>query len=100
MRSRPSPPSETAILRRSMATSLCSTLVLVTLLQAPPPTPPTPPPSPGGALAPPRRRATPDSTDPQLWLAVGRPYLGLGAEAHGATHPAREDTVWTRAAPH
>jgi len=28
---------------------------------------------------------------------MGRAYLGLGAEAHGATHRASEDSVWTRA---
>src|SRR5207249_960863 len=92
------PPSETGILRRSMATSLCSTLVLVTLLQAPPPTPtPTPAASPDDSLATLRGRATRGSTDAQLWLLMGRAYLGLGAEAHGATHRSSEDSVWTRA---
>src|SRR5436309_10230462 len=82
-----------------MATSLCSTLVLVTLLQAPPPTPtpPTPAASPEDSLATLRGRATRDLTDAQLWLLMGRAYLGLGAEAHGATHRASEDSVWTRA---
>jgi len=28
---------------------------------------------------------------------MGRAYLGLGAEAHGATHHASEDSAWTRA---
>jgi len=72
-----------------MATSLCSALVLVTLLQAPPP--------PEDSLATLRGRATRDSTDAQLWLLMGRAYLGLGAEAHGATHRASEDSAWTRA---
>src|SRR2546429_9918561 len=75
-----------------MATSLCSALLLVTLLQAPPP--PAPP---EDSLATLRGRATRDSTDAQLWLLMGRAYLGLGAEAHGATHRASEDSVWTRA---
>src|SRR5213593_4968838 len=97
MRSRPSPPSETGILRRSMATSLCSALVLVTLLQAPPPTPPTPAVSPEDSLATLRGRASRDSTDAQLWLLMGRAYLDLGADAHGLTHRASEDSAWTRA---
>jgi len=80
-----------------MATSLCSALVLVTLLQAPPPTPPTPSASPEDSLATLRGRASRDSTDAQLWLLMGRAYLGLGTEAHGATHRASEDSVWTRA---
>src|SRR5216117_4088396 len=76
-----------------MATSLCSALVLVTLSQAPPlPVAPT------DSLATLRGRATQDSTDAQLWLLMGRAYLGLGAEAHGATHRSSEDSVWTRAA--
>src|SRR3989454_1458531 len=80
-----------------MATSLCSALVLVTLLQAPPPTPPAPSASPEDSLATLRGRASRDSTDAQLWLLMGRAYLGLGTEAHGATHRASEDSVWTRA---
>src|SRR5256885_6973541 len=73
-----------------MATSLCSALALVTLLQAPPP-PLT------DSLATLRGRAARDSTDAQLWLLMGRAYLGLGAEAHGATHRSGEDSEWTRA---
>src|SRR5947199_8137910 len=82
-----------------MSPTLCSTLVLVTPPQAPPPTPPPPTPaaSPEDSLATLRGRATRDSTDAQLWLLMGRAYLGLGAEAHGATHRASEDSVWTRA---
>src|SRR5207247_11251805 len=75
-----------------MAISLCNTLALVTLLQAPPP-----PVAPTDSLATLRGRATQDSTDAQLWLLMGRAYLGLGAEAHGATHRSSEDSVWTRA---
>ncbi|HTD27350.1 MAG TPA: hypothetical protein VK649_10240 [Candidatus Elarobacter sp.] len=77
-----------------MAISLCNTLALVTLLQAPPPPPPV---APTDSLATLRGRATQDSTDAQLWLLMGRAYLGLGAEAHGATHRSSEDSVWTRA---
>src|SRR5712692_9468342 len=73
-----------------MATSLCSALALATLLQAPPP-PLT------DSLATLRGRAARDSTDAQLWLLMGRAYLGLGAEAHGATHRSGEDGEWTRA---
>src|SRR5437870_6144156 len=73
-----------------MATSLCSALALVPLLQAPPP-PLT------DSLATLRGRAARDSTDAQLWLLMGRAYLGLGAEAHGATHRSGEDSEWTRA---
>src|SRR2546422_1236344 len=79
-----------------MAISLCNALALVTLLQAPPP-PPPPPVAPTDSLATLRGRATQDSTDAQLWLLMGRAYLGLGAEAHGATHRSSEDSVWTRA---
>ncbi len=71
-----------------MATFLCSALALVTLLQTPPPT---------DSLATLRVRAARDSTDAQLWLLMGRAYLGLGAEAHGATHRSSEDSEWTRA---
>src|SRR6267378_4218011 len=71
-----------------MATSLCSALALVTLLQAPPAT---------DSLATLRGRAARDSTDAQLWLLMGRAYLGLGGEAHGATHRSNEDSEWTRA---
>src|SRR5438034_8524759 len=78
-----------------MGISLCNALALVTLLQAPPP--PPPPVAPEDSLATLRGRATRDSTDAQLWLLMGRAYLGLGAEAHGATHRASEDSVWTRA---
>lgn len=73
-----------------MATSLCSALVLVTLLQAPPAPP-------GDSLAALRGRAARDSTDAQLWLLMGRAYLGLGTEAHDATHRSSEDSEWTRA---
>jgi len=75
-----------------MATSLCSALALVTVLQAPPP--PAPPTDSLDAL---RIRAARDSTDAQLWLLMGRAYLGLGVEAHGATHRSSEDSEWTRA---
>src|SRR3989475_1146904 len=75
-----------------MVTSLCSAVALVTLLQAPPP--PAPPTDSLDAL---RIRATRDSTDAQVWLLMGRAYLGLGAEAHGATHRSGEDSEWTRA---
>jgi hypothetical protein len=75
-----------------MATSLYSALALVTLLQAPPPPPP-----PTDSLAMLRGRATQDSTDAQLWLLMGRAYLGLGTEAHGGTHRSSEDSTWTRA---
>src|SRR5882762_9811516 len=94
MRSRRSPPNAIAIPRRSMATSLCSALALVTLLQAPPPPPPPPL---ADSLATLRGRAARDSSDAQLWLLMGRAYLGLGAEAHGATHRSGEDSEWTRA---
>jgi len=67
-------------------------VALVALLQAPPP--PAPPTDSLDAL---RIRATRDSTDAQLWLLMGRAYLGLGAEAHGATHRSSEDSEWTRA---
>src|SRR2546422_5359019 len=75
-----------------MAISLCSALALVALLQAPPPPPP-----PADSLATLRGRATQDSTDAQMWLLMGRTYLGLGVEAHGATHRSSEDSAWTRA---
>src|SRR2546425_9540743 len=71
-----------------MATSLCSLLALATLAQAPPP---------ADSLAALRGRAVRDSTDAQLWLLMGRAYLGLGTEAHGATHRSSEDSEWTRA---
>src|SRR2546427_10134147 len=75
-----------------MAISLCSALVLVTLSQAPPlPVAPT------DSLTTLRGRAARDSSDAQLWLLMGRAYLGLGMEAHGATHRSSEDSVWTRA---
>jgi hypothetical protein len=64
--------------------------VLVTLLQAPPAPP-------GDSLAALRGRAARDSTDAQLWLLMGRAYLGLGTEAHDATHRSSEDSEWTRA---
>jgi len=64
----------------------------VTVLQAPPP--PAPPTDSLDAL---RIRAARDSTDAQLWLLMGRAYLGLGVEAHGATHRSSEDSEWTRA---
>jgi len=73
-----------------MAISLCSALVLVTLSQAPPV-------GPTDSLATLRGRAAQDSSDAQLWLLMGRAYLGLGVEAHGATHRSSEDSVWTRA---
>src|SRR2546430_1951117 len=75
-----------------MAISLCGARGLVALLQAPPPPPP-----PADSLATPRGRATQDSTDAQMWLLMGRAYLGLGVEAHGATHRSSEDSAWTRA---
>jgi len=75
-----------------MATSLCSALALVTLLQAPPPPLPA-----ADSLATLRGRTERDSTDAQLWLLMGRAYLGLGLEAHGATHRSSEDSAWTRA---
>ena len=81
-----------------MPTSLCSAFALATLLQAPPPQPPSPPPAaPTDSLATLRGRAARDSTDAQLWLLMGRAYLGLGTEAHGATHRSTEDSTWTRA---
>src|SRR2546425_10007008 len=73
-----------------MAPSLCGALARVPLLQAPPP-PLT------DSLATLRGRAARDSTDAQLWLLMGRAYLGLGAEAHGGTHRSAEDSEWTRA---
>src|SRR5947209_18524143 len=73
-----------------MAISLCSALLLVSLSQAPPPRAPD-------SLARLRGRAAQDSSDAQLWLLMGRAYLGLGVEAHGATHRSSEDSVWTRA---
>jgi len=76
-----------------MATFLCSGLVLVTLLQAPPP-PAAPAADSLATLARPDRA---DSTDAQLWLLMGRAYLGLGVEAHSATHRSSEDSVWARA---
>jgi hypothetical protein len=83
-----------------MPTFLCSSLALVALLQAPPA--PSPSPSPPAApvtdsLATLRGRAARDSSDAQLWLLMGKAYLGLGAEAHGATHRSSEDSEWTRA---
>ena len=82
-----------------MATFLCSGLVLVTLLQAPPPPPPPAAPAAPAAdsLATLRGQTERDSTDAQLWLLMGRAYLGLGVEAHGATHRSSEDSVWARA---
>src|SRR5216110_3306690 len=73
-----------------MAISLCSALVLVTLSQAPPV-------APTDSLATLRGRAAQDSSDAQLWLLMGRAYLGMGVEAHGATHRSSEDSVWARA---
>src|SRR5207253_912797 len=70
--------------------SLCSALVRVTLSQAPPV-------GRTDSLATLRGRAAQDSSDAQLWLLMGRAYLGLGVEAHGATHRSSEDSVWTRA---
>jgi len=80
-----------------MATFLCSGLVLVTLLQAPPPPPPPAAPAAADSLATLRGRTERDSTDAQLWLLMGRAYLGMGVEAHGATHRSSEDSVWARA---
>jgi len=71
-----------------MATFLSSALAYVALLQAP---------APADSLAAWRGRAARDSTDAQLWLLMGRAYLELGAEAHGPTHRAADDTAWTRA---
>jgi hypothetical protein len=87
-----------------MATSLCSALVVAALLQAPPP-PPTPPspsqgagsPQPADSAAALRDRAARDSTDAQLWLLMGRAYVEMGTEAHGATHRGPDESVWTRA---
>src|SRR5437660_11180868 len=73
-----------------MAISLCSALVVVARSQAPPV-------GPTDSLATLRGRAAQDSSDAQLWLLMGRAYLGLGVEAHGATHRSSEDSVWTRA---
>jgi hypothetical protein len=70
-----------------MGTSLSSALAVVALLQAPQP----------DSLAAWRGRAARDSTDAQLWLMVGRAYVEIGTEAHGATHRGAEDSVWTRA---
>src|SRR5439155_164363 len=53
--------------------------------------------APTDSLATLRGRAAQDSSDAQLWLLMGRAYLGLGVEAHGATHRSSEDSVWTRA---
>src|SRR5213592_605099 len=64
-----------------MAISLCSALVLVTLSQAPPV-------APTDSLATLRGRAAQDSSDAQLWLLMGRAYLGLGVEAHGGARRA------------
>src|SRR5215470_16629010 len=91
MRSRLSAPSETGIRPRSMLTSLCSAVALAVLLQAPQ--------NPGASdsFAALRGRAARDSTDARLWLLMGRAYLELGAEAHGATHRSSEDSTWTRA---
>src|SRR5207247_9454240 len=80
-----------------MATFLCSGLVLVTLLQAPPPPPPPAAAPAADSLATLRGRTERDSTDAQLWLLMGRAYLGMGVEAHGATHRSSEDSVWARA---
>src|SRR3989449_7170576 len=66
-----------------MAISLCSALLLVTLSQVPPV-------APTDSLATLRGRAAQDSSDAQLWLLMGRAYLGLGVEAHGATHRSRD----------
>jgi hypothetical protein len=74
-----------------MATFLSSALVCVVLFQAPGP------PAPADSVAAWRGRAARDSTDAQLWLLIGRAYLELGAEAHGPTHRAAEDSAWTRA---
>src|SRR6266702_3013930 len=79
-----------------MATFLCSGLVLVTWLQAPPPPPPPAAPA-ADSLTTLRGRTERDSTDAQLWLLMGRAYLGMGVEAHGATHRSSEDSVWARA---
>lgn len=60
-------------------------VVFVTLMQAP------------DSVASLRVQAARDSTDARLWLLMGRAYLELGAEAHGAAHRASEDSAWTRA---
>src|SRR5438034_2722926 len=80
-----------------MATFLCSGLGLVTLLQAPPLPPPPAAPAAADSLATLRGRTERDSTDAQLWLLMGRAYLGMGGEAHGAAHRSSEDSVWARA---
>jgi len=80
-----------------MATSLSSALALAALVQAPGPPPPVAPTTPPDSLTELRVRAGRDSTDAQIWLLMGRAYLELGAEAHGATHRASEDSAWTRA---
>src|SRR2546429_4960361 len=74
-----------------MVTFLCSAVALATLVQAP-----TPPP-PNDSIAELRSRAERDSTDARLWLLMGRAYLELGADAHGATHRSSEDSTWVRA---
>jgi len=74
-----------------MVTFLCSAVALATLVQAP-----TPPPL-NDSIAELRSRAERDSTDARLWLLMGRAYLELGADAHGATHRSSEDSTWVRA---
>jgi hypothetical protein len=83
-----------------MATSLCSALAVVALLQTPPP---TPPPSPLPAVTVPdslaalRARLGRDSTDAAAWLLAGRAYLGLADQAHGPVHRPAADSGWMRA---
>jgi len=74
-----------------MVTFLCRAVALATLVQAP-----TPPPL-NDSIAELRSRAERDSTDARLWLLMGRAYLELGADAHGATHRSSEDSTWVRA---
>src|SRR3989442_7725998 len=92
MRWRRSRRSGTRTRPRSMATSLCSALVLAALLQAPPP--PTPS---GDSLLALRAGLARDSTDGRAWLRLGRLYLQLAEDAHGPPHRALEDSAAVRA---
>src|SRR3989442_1169575 len=92
MRWRRSRRSGTRTRPRSMATSLCSALVLAALLQAPPP--PTPS---GDSLLALRARLARDSTDGRAGLGLGRLYLQLAEDAHGPPHRALEDSAAVRA---
>src|SRR2546422_304560 len=92
MRWRRSRRSGTRTRPRSMATSLCSALVLAALPQAPPPPPPA-----GDSLLALRARLARDSTDGRAWLRLGRLYLQLAEDAHGPPHRALEDSAAVRA---